>query len=623
MAGDVKVVNIGAALSTVSGGTTDFVKAGFGTPLACRITVSFDAVDDTGVAVESKVSIGFSDFTNDFCITHQDEDASAKVDCDARKSNTRSYVVINSAGAVLFSGTASAITDGVRLTHTAGEAPASAFLASVTLVGGADAATDLRRTEIASAQNGTATITHAGLTDGNEKLIFFIGTDIAGEDSSSSGINSSYGVCHISGSDAGGYTFVQRCIGWASDHNNTVGSPHAIISTDRVLDMITEAGVQDWGLEVTAFSSSGGTITVTTRDNGSGAGMEVYSLIVDLDDRKAKVGSVDGPTSGAIWDPTVSLTFTPQWVDLLLTDLTSENAIASDAEAGVMGISSNTGPGEETCHSWYNEDASAAANTNNLFRSRAIDLRDHDVSTVLQDHSHFAFDSTGWTYTINAENETVAKKWVFCTIEEATVAAFEEAINIGLTMATDVDADATFEAAMSLGSTMAVSLVAENIMDVAMSLASSMAIGTEAGLVFEAAMSLASTMAIAMVGELAFNEAISLGSTMATDVDADAVYEAAMSLASTMATDADADNIMEVAANLASTMATDVDADVVFEAAMSLASSMATGIEGGLEFDEAVSLASAMAISLAAEHIVGGAPSEGSIINLRRRRRSR
>ena len=74
MAGDVKFANVSAALNTAAGGTTNFTKADFGTLLACRIVITFDAVDDTGVAVESKVSIGFSDFTNDFCITHQDED---------------------------------------------------------------------------------------------------------------------------------------------------------------------------------------------------------------------------------------------------------------------------------------------------------------------------------------------------------------------------------------------------------------------------------------------------------------------------------------------------------------------------------------------------------------------
>ena len=243
------------------------------------------------------------------------------------------------------------------------------------MFGGPDQAIDLRSTGINSSQDGTATITHAGLTDGNDKLIFFIGTDISGEDSASSGINNSFGVCHITGNDAGGYTFVQRAMGWASDHNNVAGSPSAIISTDRVLDIITEAGTQDWGLEVTAFSSSGGTITITTRDASAGANMEVYSLIVDLDDRKAKVGSVDSPFSGATWTPSVALGFTPQYVCLGITGLVNEDTISSGGAAGLHGISSNAGTGEETCHTWYNEDAAPTISTNNLFRSLAIDVR--------------------------------------------------------------------------------------------------------------------------------------------------------------------------------------------------------------------------------------------------------
>lgn len=417
MAGDVKFANKSAALSTAAGGTTDFIKAGFGAVLACHVLISFDAVDDSGVAAEGKVSIGFSNFTDDFCITHQDEDASAKVDSDSRKSPTKAYVILGTNGAVLFSGTISAITDGVRLTHTAGEAPASAFFASVLLIGGADPAVDLRSTLIASAQNGTANITHAGLTDGNEKLIFFIGVDIAGEDSSSTGVNNSSGVCHVSGNDAGGYTFTQRCVGWASDHNNANGSPSAVLRNDRVLSMITETGGQDWGLEVTAFSSAGGTITVTTRDAGAGAGMEVYSFIVDLDNRKGKVFSVDSPISGATWVVT-GMGFKPQVVGLGLTHLTAENTIDSGADSGALGISFNTGSGEETCHSFYNEDAEPTIDTANLFRSRVIDFRDDGTDTVIQDHSHLSFDSDGFTTTINTENETTARKFSGWAVEE-------------------------------------------------------------------------------------------------------------------------------------------------------------------------------------------------------------
>ena len=422
MAGDVRVANISAALSTSAGGSTNFTKSGFGTPKACRITISFDAVDDTGVAVQSKVSIGLSDFTNNYCISHQDEDNSAKVDCDALKSNTKAYVVLDVGGSVLFSGTATTTTDGVTLTHTAGEAPSSGFFASVTMYGGADLAVSQQRTTINSSQDGTATIPHSGFTDGNDKIIFFIGTDIGQEDSANSGINNSFGVCHATGSDAGGWTLTQRCIGWASDHNNTVGTPHSILSTDRVLDIITEAGGQDWGLEVTNLDHSPAEWTVTTRDAGAGAGMEVYSLALDLDDRKAKVGEIFLPDSGTSWTPSVSLGFTPQYVGLSITDMLSLDTIHSNSSAAQLGISSNTGSGEETCHSWYNADNSAITDTNNLFRSRVIDFRNAGVlSTIFWDMSHSSFNDGDWTYAINSEAANVSRKAVYWTIEEAAV----------------------------------------------------------------------------------------------------------------------------------------------------------------------------------------------------------
>ncbi|KKL20217.1 hypothetical protein LCGC14_2457670, partial [marine sediment metagenome] len=302
-----------------------------------------------------------------------------------------------------------------------------------TLYGGADLAVDLRRSAINSTQNGTATIAHSGFTDGNDKLIFFIGTDIATEDSAGTGINNSFGVCHATGSDAGGWTFVQRSVSWSSDHNNVAGSPASRMTTSRVLDILTETGGADWQLEVTALDHSPAEWTVTTRQTGAGAGMEVYSLALDIDDRSGKVFSVDGPTSGATWVVT-GIGFTPQYVGLVLTAHTLEVDIRTDAQAGAHGISSNTGSGEETCHSWYNEDAALDTVTNNLFRSRVIDFRDDDVTTVIQDHSHLSFDSDGFTTTINAENETTARKFFGWAIEKAAAAG---PITLGLASETD------------------------------------------------------------------------------------------------------------------------------------------------------------------------------------------
>ena len=422
MAGDVNVAVVSGQVSTSGTGTADFTKAGFGTPKVCIILIGRDDTDDTSTKTQSRLSIGFSDFTNDFCVTHQIRDNVATEDSDARKSNATSYTTLTPGGAVAVRGTASAITDGVRLTNSSNNETDDSF-ATVIMFNGADLAVNLHETAVASAEDGTVTITHSGFTDGNDKLIFFIGTDLTANDNSDPGVNNSFGVCHATGSDAGGWTFVQRCIGWASDHANTVGAPHTILSTDRVLDIVTEAGGQDWGLEVTALDHSPAEWTITSRDAAPGGSLEVYSLALDLGDRSATVFSVDSPTTGSTFSIT-GMGFKPQYVGLGLTRLTAEDVIDSGGGSaiGSEGISSNAGSGEETCHGWYNEQNAATINTNCLFRSRVIDLRDNAVANVKQDHSHSSFDSGGVTHTINSEDETAGLKWMGWAIEEAVVA---------------------------------------------------------------------------------------------------------------------------------------------------------------------------------------------------------
>ena len=294
MAGDVTVSVQSALLAASTTGTTDFTKTDFGTPKACLIIVTSDDNDGTTPFAQDMVSIGFSDFTNDYCLVHQNEDAQTKVDADAMRSNTFSYHIFDNGGTVLKEGTAGTITDGVRLTNSAGS---SQMYATVVMFGGADLAVDTAESAVNATVNLTADISHTGMVDGNDKLAFFLASDITSPDNASTGAENSFGVCHITGSDSGGWTFVQRCMGQSIDHNNTNAIMHAVVTTDRVIDIITEAGVQDWGIEITAFSNSGGTMTMTSRDVGPGSNMEIFSLILDLDNKKGAVGNVDSNAS--------------------------------------------------------------------------------------------------------------------------------------------------------------------------------------------------------------------------------------------------------------------------------------------------------------------------------------
>ena len=274
MAGDIKVAVVSGQISSSDTGTADFTKSGFGTPKACIVILSEDVVDDTSTSVHSRVSIGFSDFTNDFCIGHQDENNQAKVDCDAIKSNTSCYIALSSSGSILRKGTASTITDGVRLTNTLGLA---APFATVIMFGGADLQVSL---DSISVQNDFTTQVATGI---DQDLVFFIGSDISGEDSSSAGINNFFGVCHIDTSDH--TTFVQRCISWSSDHNNAAGAPSAVLRTDRVAAIVTEAGGEDWSARLSSATTTQYRITHSEADPSPGSGMEIYGLALDLDDR--------------------------------------------------------------------------------------------------------------------------------------------------------------------------------------------------------------------------------------------------------------------------------------------------------------------------------------------------
>ena len=117
MAGDVTVAVVSGALNTGASATTDFTKAGFGTPKAAIITLTYDASDDANSATEYKVCIGITDFTNSRYITVQSEDAADNEDCDGRKGKNDTYFLHTVAAGDDGRGDATTITDGVRLTN--------------------------------------------------------------------------------------------------------------------------------------------------------------------------------------------------------------------------------------------------------------------------------------------------------------------------------------------------------------------------------------------------------------------------------------------------------------------------------------------------------------------------
>ena len=174
-------------------------------------------------------------------------------------------------------------------------------------------------------------------------------------------------------------------------------------------------------MEVTAISSSGGTITVTTREVSPGTGMEVYFFIIDLDDRKAKVGDENAPVADGDWVVT-GVGFKPQFVGLAITrSNNSSGSPETNNSAAALGISSVSGSGEEVSQTFYQSDSVPTTVTHSLFRSRAIDMRNENGTTVITDCQFTSFDADGWTYAINTQSGLLQRQW-FEAIEEASAA---------------------------------------------------------------------------------------------------------------------------------------------------------------------------------------------------------
>lgn len=414
VAGEVRIDVVHGQLSSSGTGSVNFIVPGMGTPKACLIILTHSAVDGSfdSSSDHSRICIAFTDFSSNTAgrlITAQSEDAAAKEDCDTRKAGTGTndeYMLLNVGGNVQIQGNLNLIPDGVSVTNGQNIGSSAAFM-TIIFFSGDDLQVSI---DTVSTPNGVGNTVQT-TTGVDADLIFFLGADVSGEGTTSSGINMTFGVAHISKDH---YTVTQRCIGWAADHASAAGTPSAHLRTNRCLSILTEAGALDWGLEVTAASSKA--FTMTERDNGSGSGMEIYAMSLSFGALNAGVGSIDGPIATGAHVKT-GLGWRPQYVGMLLTDLPLETTIDESDQAGVLGISSNAGPGQETCHSWYDDDNAATIDTATYFSSTVVDFYDDVHTTQLQQHSHTSFDSDGWTNEVEAEDETTAKKWFYWAIE--------------------------------------------------------------------------------------------------------------------------------------------------------------------------------------------------------------
>lgn len=417
MAGDCKIDVVSGAINTGASATTDFTITGFGTPVACIIKITFDTTDGSTSDAEYRYSLGFSDFTNHRSISGQTEDASANEDANHARSATLAYRLLDVAGSAVGSGTASAITDGVRLTN--GDAFTAAAFVTVTLIGGADVSALVGTVTANATENLTTVVT----TSIDQDIVFFVG-NMTNSTSIQSNVIGSYGVA-TTGREAG-QSIANKSLSWSVDQNGSVGDPFGHVNSNRCLSLSNpsgSAGSISWGIELTAADAT--TFTVTSRDGAPGSGQDSYYLAIALDPTgtrlKSAIGSIDSPVASGNWSKG-SIGFKPQYVELGITQVIAEDTSYGNGTVGSIGWSS-VGVTAEAAHSVYDEDGSATINANNCFRSQAIYQFDNDGSTIAYDLSFSSFDAGGWTYSQVGTPSTTASKWIWVAIEEAPTGA--------------------------------------------------------------------------------------------------------------------------------------------------------------------------------------------------------
>lgn len=417
MAGDVQIAVVSGALNTGATDTTDFTKSGFGIPKAAEITLTFADGDDGNSDTEYKICIGLTDFTNSRFITAQAEDGVAAENANNRKGVNDGYFLITTAGEDGGHGDVSAITDGIRFTNQA--AFSRAVFVEITLYGGADLGA---KCGTHSLTNRTVGNTNQQTTGIDQDIVFFLGIRSVQEDETRVGVKASSGVAST-GREAS-QSIVNYCQGFTVGVADLVGAPFSVIRNNRCVAIIQSSGSANWAIELTAADAN--SFTTTVRDVNINANNEVYFLALALDAQgtrlKSEVGGIDSPTASGNWSKT-GLGFKPGYVKLSINRLTAENTVAGDETAGSVGFSHNAGSGEETCHSFYDEDAAATINTNNCFRSRAIYLFEDDGATIAYDLSHLSFQNGGWTYSQVGTPSPTARKWSYVVFEQASVDA--------------------------------------------------------------------------------------------------------------------------------------------------------------------------------------------------------
>lgn len=350
MAQNVAVVN--ATLTATGSGTTDFTVSGFGTPSAAIVIVG-DAASGFNPQASAGVSVGFWDGTNQCVHSIRAFDALGTTSTYRLSRNDYAAAFVGTSSTWSAGYSASAITDGIRLTMGVDNTSAQRF-ATVILLSGVSA--KISRLTLSSSTNGTATTGSIGFAP---TAAIVLGSGLAGNTAASGSTQSANAMLSFGAATSDG---AHRMIAWASSDSTATATVTSLYSETRLASQVS-AGTESWSAEVTTWGAD--SLTMTSRTGGSG-GDDVDILCLGGADLSLLLGTLTTATSTGSADVTTT-GIDPDAVLLCLGN-TSSTTIASDGTASGFAVGASDG----TTHGGYalvDEDAADTTNTESSYSS--------------------------------------------------------------------------------------------------------------------------------------------------------------------------------------------------------------------------------------------------------------
>lgn len=353
------------------------------------ILIATRASSDGTATDHAVLSFGFTDGTNEFVESNTSEHGVADSDSD-RYINNDACVYFNDPGGPGTDGEASFnawLSNGIQINWS--NAPASAYLLTVILLGGSDLSVEANN--IAGlAQDAADDVTEPGF---EPDVLITVGNLGSFGDNSSSWIGC-YGLVH--NDRASGIT--QRSMSVWDVNNQGDGLPVARATNTYGWMICNTSGAVLAALDFDTFDSSGFTATARIGNTGDvpylalrfGSGPLVESW----------VGTHSTPTSGGD-DGETGPGFTPQFVFMLGSHMEAiDTAYADNALAGTIGMMAFDA-GAEFANSNSFEQGATTTDTQSISDDTAVELPDDDGGAGLT-ASFVSFDANGWTLNYSA-----------------------------------------------------------------------------------------------------------------------------------------------------------------------------------------------------------------------------